>query len=35
LDLGEEIKVIPLIATDKENVKRVLLELLEEISKYI
>ena len=33
LDLGEEIKVIPLIATDKENVKRVLLELLEEISK--
>ncbi|WP_297890366.1 ATP/GTP-binding protein [Sulfurihydrogenibium sp.] len=35
LDLGEEIKVLPLVATDKENVKRVLLELLDEIGKYI
>jgi hypothetical protein len=26
---------LPLVATDKESVKRVLLELLEEISKYI
>ncbi|HEV09311.1 MAG TPA: GTP-binding protein, partial [Sulfurihydrogenibium azorense] len=35
LDLGEEIKVLPLVATNKESVKRVLLELLEEIGKYI
>ncbi|GAB6071954.1 ATP/GTP-binding protein [Venenivibrio stagnispumantis] len=33
LDLDESVKVLPLIATDKENVKTVLLELLEEISK--
>jgi len=33
LDLDESVKVLPLIATNKENVKTVLLELLEEISK--
>jgi len=35
LDLDEEVKVIPLVAKDKEQVKKVLLELLEEIKKEI
>ncbi|WP_456465476.1 GTP-binding protein [Persephonella sp.] len=35
LDLNEEIKVLPLIALDKESVKNVLLVLLEEIAKYL
>ncbi|HHG74408.1 ATP/GTP-binding protein [Persephonella sp.] len=35
LDLDEDIKVLPLIALDKESVKNVLLVLLEEIAKYL
>ncbi len=35
LDLDEDVKVIPLVAKDKEQVKKVLLELLEEIKKEI
>lgn len=35
LDLGEEIKVLPLVSVDKQSVKNVLLVLLDEIAKYI
>ncbi|WP_457642540.1 GTP-binding protein [Persephonella sp.] len=35
LDLNDDIKVLPLIALDKESVKNILLELLEEIAKHI
>jgi len=35
LDLDEEVKVLPLIALDKESVKNVLLVLLEEIAKHL
>ncbi len=35
LDLDEDVKVLPLVALDKESVKNVLLTLLEEIAKYI
>ncbi len=35
LDLDEDVKVIPLVALDKESVKNVLLELLEEIAHHI
>jgi len=35
LDLDEDIKVLPLVALDKESVKNVLLVLLEEIAKHL
>ncbi len=35
LDLNEDIKVLPLVALSKESVKNILLELLEEIAKFI
>ncbi len=35
LDLGDEIKVLPLVSLNKESVKNVLLELLEEIGRYL
>ncbi|MEZ0323603.1 MAG: ATP/GTP-binding protein [Hydrogenothermaceae bacterium] len=35
LDLGDDVKVLPLVATDKESVKKVLLTLLDEIAKHI
>ncbi len=35
LDLDDDVKVLPLVATNKESVKNVLLELLEEIAHHI
>ncbi|WP_297455065.1 ATP/GTP-binding protein [Persephonella sp.] len=35
LDLDEDVKVVPLVAKDKESVKNALLILLEEIAKYL
>ncbi|WP_456399588.1 GTP-binding protein [Persephonella sp.] len=35
LDLNEDIKVLPLVALNKESVKNILLELLEEIARHI
>lgn len=35
LDLGDDAKVLPLVSTDKQSVKNVLLVLLDEIAKYI
>ncbi len=35
LDLDDSVKVVPCVATDKESVKKVILELLELVIKYI
>lgn len=35
LDLDDDIKVLPLVAIDKNSVKHILLTLLDEIAKYI
>ncbi len=35
LDLDDSVKVVPCVATDRESVKRVLLELIELVIKYI
>lgn len=35
LDLDESVKVVPCVATDRESVKKVLLELLDLVIKYI
>ncbi len=35
LDLDEDVKVLPVVALDKESVKNVLLELLEEIAHHL
>ncbi len=35
LDLDDDVQVLPLVAKDKESVKKVLLALLEEIAKYV